>query len=151
MTTEHIKFIERSIELSKSAVEKGDHPFGALLVKDGQIILEAENSVNTEKDATRHAELNLVSQANRMFDRDTISQSILYTSTEPCAMCSGAIYWSGIRKVVYSCSTEKLGEIAGGELVISCSDIFHKGKEPVELIGPILEEISANIHQTFWK
>jgi tRNA(Arg) A34 adenosine deaminase TadA len=90
----HERFIRRAIELSVLAKDHGNHPFGALLVNDdNEIILEAENTVYTEHDVTRHAELNLVSKASRTLDPEVIQQSTLYTSTEPCAMCSGSIFW----------------------------------------------------------
>jgi len=147
---QHETFIRKSIELAQSAVEKGNHPFGALLVKDGEIILTAENSVHTENDCTRHAELNLVSQAVRQFDEAILNQSTLYTSTEPCAMCSGSIYWSGIAAVVFACSVEGLASITGGNLLLPCREVFSRGQRQIEVIGPILEPESIELHKTFW-
>lgn len=146
----HETFIRKSIELAQNAVEKGNHPFGALLVKDGEIILTAENSVHTENDCTRHAELNLVSQAVRQFDTETLLQSTLYTSTEPCAMCSGSIYWSGISAVVFACSVEGLASITGGNLLLPCREVFSCGQRKIEVIGPVLESESMELHKTFW-
>ncbi len=145
-----MELIKKTIDLSKQAVANGNHPFAALLVVDNEIILEALNTVNTENDSNCHAELNLVSLANRKFGSEKLKKAILYSSTEPCAMCSGAIYWSGIRKVVYGCSTEKLAEITGGGLVISSKKLFSYGSELVETIGPILEEDAAEVHKNFW-
>lgn len=149
-TNLHHRFIRQSIALARRAMEKGNHPFGALLVKDGKVLLMAENSVNSEKDCTRHAELNLVSRASQAFTPAILSDSILYTSTEPCAMCAGAIYWAGIRTVVYSCGAESLGKIAGSPFIIPCRDIFARAEDQVEVIGPILEEEGAEVHQGFW-
>jgi tRNA(Arg) A34 adenosine deaminase TadA len=109
----HEEYIKRTYQLAKSAQEKGNHPFGALLVIDCRIVFTAENSVITDNDITRHAELNLVSKVTRELDPEPLSQSILYTSTEPCAMCTGAIFWAGISNIVYGCSSVVLGEIAG--------------------------------------
>jgi tRNA(Arg) A34 adenosine deaminase TadA len=131
-------------------MQKGNHPFGALLVKDGKVLLMAENTVNSENDCTRHAELNLVSRASQELEPAILSRSILYTSTEPCAMCAGAIYWAGIRTVVYSCSAESIGNIAGGQFVIPCRDIFARAEDQVEVIGPILAEEGAEVHEGFW-
>ena len=92
---------ETSVEqAAEQAVEHGNHPFGALLVKAGEVILTAENAVNTENDVTRHAELVLVSRASKAFTPEVLAQCTLYTSTEPCAMCLGAIPWSGVRSVI---------------------------------------------------
>ncbi|MGB0389737.1 MAG: nucleoside deaminase [Ardenticatenaceae bacterium] len=150
MSVNHHKFIRESFALAKRAVQKGNHPFGALLVKDEQILLSAENSVNSEQDHTRHAELNLVSRASQQLDPAILAKSVLYTSTEPCAMCCGAIYWAGISKVVYGCSAEALGKIAGDDFLIPCREILGKGAREIEVIGPVLEQEGLNIHQSFW-
>jgi len=94
--TEHETYIRQSYQLAKNARDNGNHPFGALLTLGGEVVLTAENTVNTDKDITRHAELNLVSKASQELDTADLIQSVLYTSTEPCAMCAGAIFWSGI-------------------------------------------------------
>lgn len=146
----HDLFIRQSIHLAQSAKQKGNHPFGALLVKDGRVLLTAENTVNTEHDLTRHAELNLVSQASRDFDAQTLAQCILYTSTEPCAMCAGAIYWTGISKMVYGCSAERLGQLASGSFVVPSRNLFAHGKRLIEVIGPILEDEAVKVHEGFW-
>ena len=81
---EHEEFIKRTYQLAKSAQEKGNHPFGALLVIDNRVVFTAENSVITDNDITKHAELNLVSKVTQELDPELYSQGILYTSTEPC-------------------------------------------------------------------
>ena len=116
------------------------YPFGALLVHKGKILLEAENTVNTEEDVTRHAELNLVSKASRTISPGILKECTLYTSTEPCAMCSGAIYWSGIRKVVYGTSAKTRAEMSGYGIDIPAAKIFDSTHPKVEIIGPVYEE-----------
>ena len=146
----HEPFIRECFALARKAMQNGNHPFGALLMKDGEILVSAQNTVHSESDHTRHAELNLVSRASRELDSAILSQSVLYTSTEPCAMCSGAIYWAGISKVVYGCSAEALGKIAGHDFLIPCRAIFAKGEREIEVIGPVLEEEGAQIHEGSW-
>ena len=142
--------MRRAIELAYAAREKGNHPFGALLVVDGRVLLTAENSVNSKGDITAHAELNLVSKAARQYTPAILSQVTLYTSTEPCAMCAGAIYWAGIPAVVYGCGVERFAELAGGSLMIPCRHIFGFGGRPVMVVGPVLEEEAAAVHVGFW-
>src|SRR5712691_9120428 len=85
--------LRRAIELAREAREHGNHPFGALLVDDrGNVVLEAENTVRTDKDVTAHAETNLMRMASARFEPGFLEWCTLYTSTEPCAMCAGAIY-----------------------------------------------------------
>ncbi len=150
MQRKHEIFIRKTYALARSAVEKGNHPFGALLVVDGEIILTAENTVNTAHDPTRHAELNLVSRAARQFAAEMLARSTLYTSTEPCAMCTGAIFWTGIPAIVFGCAAETLGQIAGGSLVVPSREILGRGQRPTKVTGPILEAEGAEIHRGFW-
>jgi tRNA(Arg) A34 adenosine deaminase TadA len=149
MPESHESFIRKCFTLAVQAGQKGNHPFGALLVEDGKTLLISENTVNTDHDCTRHAELNLVSSAFPRFGPAILSRSIIYTSTEPCAMCAGAIYWAGISIVVFGCSAETAGRIMDSELVISCKDIFSKGARRFEVIGPILEDEGMPILERF--
>ena len=148
---DHKKFIREAIQLSKQAVENGNEPFGALLVEDGKVFLKAENTIFTDHDCTRHAELNLISLGSRIFSSKTIAECTLYTSTEPCAMCAGAIYWSGISKVVFACSDETLAKWAGKDFLTPCRDIFALGKRKIEVIGPLLEQEAEVHHQNYWE
>ncbi|MCB8925405.1 MAG: nucleoside deaminase [Ardenticatenaceae bacterium] len=144
------KFMHQAIALAKEAVANGNHPFGALLVREGAVVLTAVNTVHTDHDITRHAELNLVSQASRQFAPEFLAECTLVTSTEPCAMCAGAIYWSGISRVVFGCSAAALGQIAGGDFLQPCKEIFAQGRRPVTVIGPVLEEEGTAVHQQYW-
>jgi tRNA(Arg) A34 adenosine deaminase TadA len=146
----HTELIRVTFELAAAARRKGNHPFVALLAQDGRILLTAENSVSSRNDLTRHAELNLVSEAARLFEPELFAKVTLYTSTEPCAMCAGAIYWAGIPEVVYGCSAETLGALAGGEFVVPCRHVFGFGAHEVTVIGPVLAEEALVVHEDFW-
>ncbi len=147
----HEPFLREAIALSKSAVENGDEPFGSVLVKDGAVILRAENSVFTGHDMTNHAEMNLVKMAAKQYDTAFLGGCTLYTSTEPCAMCSGAIYWSGIGRMVFACSEVRLGEIAGIGLNVPSRAVLETGARVVAVVGPTdLREEAAEVHQAFW-
>ena len=139
-------FIRRTYELARSSVEHGNHPFGSLLVHDGRMILEVENTVVRTGDPTQHAELNLMQEALRRFDPLIIRASTVYASTEPCAMCCGAIYWAGVPAVVYGCG----GEVLSGSLEVSSRDVFSKGTRPTAVTGPVLQEEGVPIHEAFW-
>lgn len=144
------KFMQAAIDLARQARHAGNHPFGALLELNGRVLLTAQNTVNAEHDVTRHAELNLVSLASQQLDADTLAAVTLYTSTEPCAMCAGAIYWAGIRRIVFGCSGVQLGQIAGGEFVVPSQEVFAYGKTPIIVVGPVLTEQAAKVHAGFW-
>ena len=97
LMTAHEQFVRQAIALAAEARGRGNHPFGALLVLGGEVVLTATNTVVTDRDPTAHAETNLVAAAIRHLPRDQIGRAVLYTSCEPCAMCAGKMYWAGIR------------------------------------------------------
>ncbi len=149
--SEHDAFIREAIALSESAANHGDQPFGAVLVKDGKVLLRAENNIFTGKDPTGHAETNLVRLAGAAYSPDFLAGCVLYTSTEPCAMCSSAIYWSGIGTVVYACSAAELGTLIEIGLRLSSRELFAHGQRPVTVVGPVLEEEAMRVHRAYWR
>ena len=150
MSLEHAPYIERCYALAEEAVANGDHPFGALLVKAGQVIVTAVNSVHSENDETRHAEINLVAEAGRRLAAAELALCTLYTSTEPCAMCTGAIYAAGIPTIVFGCSAAALYELTGSDLSIPSRAILDLGQRETAVIGPILEAEGLRIHRRYW-
>ena len=150
-----LSLLRQALALAASAREHGNHPFGALLADPaGQVLLAAENTVNTARDATGHAELNLVRLASAQFSREALAGATLYTSTEPCPMCSGAIFWSGIGRVVYALSEDGLYAMTGDSpdsLKLTCREVLARGGRPIEVRGPLLEDEAALVHQGFWK
>ena len=147
----HESFILQCYELAAKATENDNHPFGALLVLDGEVIFTAENTVLTKRDPTAHAETNLVSAACRALGPQIVAQSMLYTSTEPCAMCSGAIGWVGIRHVVYGCGANALYELVGGDVKLRSREVFSGMGFAVLVEGPVLEDIGMEQHRRYWK
>jgi len=151
-----LEMIRRAIALAASARSNGNHPFGALLTNDqGEVIAEAENTVVTDRDITGHAETNLVRIAWSRYPEDVLAKATLYTSTEPCAMCSGAIYWAGIPRVVYGLPETALAAMTGDDpnnptLVLSSELVLNSGTRKVEVVGPLLAEEAAKVHAGFW-
>jgi tRNA(Arg) A34 adenosine deaminase TadA len=151
-----LEHLRRAIELAAHAREAGNHPFGSLLVDAaGAVVLEAENTVVTDGDCTGHAELNLVREASKTFEPGFLDTCTLYASTEPCAMCAGAIFWSGIGRVVFSLSSATLGTIVRDEtgdwtLAVSCRDVLDRGGRAVAVSGPLLEAEGRAVHDGFW-
>lgn len=96
------QLIERCIELAGISAQKGNHPFGALIVHEGQIIAEGENRVFTEMDPSAHAEVVAVRGACRSLGRQTLAGCTLYTSAEPCLICSTVVRLTGISRVVFA-------------------------------------------------
>ncbi|GGR13025.1 tRNA-specific adenosine deaminase [Actinoplanes ianthinogenes] len=154
ITAADAAYLERAIDLARSAREHGNHPFGALLVTPYGAVLEAENTVVTGADPTGHAETNLVRLAGRL-DRSVLADSTLYTSTEPCAMCAGAIYWSGIGRVVFALASEDLAAMVTAEegvppLRLSSREVFARGGRTVVVDGPADLPSATEVHDGFW-
>src|SRR5258708_24116824 len=145
------ELVRRSLQIAADAASHGNHGLGALLARDGKVLLEAENTIFTGHDVTNHAEMNLVRLAASHYDAAFLAGCTLYTSTEPCAMCAGAIYWSGIGAVVFACSERRLGDFAGNQLNVPCREIFSKGSHPVLVAGPALEGEAERVHRSYWK
>jgi tRNA(Arg) A34 adenosine deaminase TadA len=145
----------RAIALARQSREKGNHPFGSLLVdSSGRVLLEAENTVVTGRDVTGHAELNLVRAASMQLAVEALRSSTLYTSTEPCAMYSGAIYWSDIGRVVYALGSETLTAMLDdvaetSTLALSCREVFARGSRTIDVGGPHLMEEATAVHEGF--
>jgi len=147
---DHERFLTQAIELARQARAAGNHPFGALLVVDGRVALMAVNTVVTDRNPTAHAEHNLVLAAIQQLPLDEIARGILYTSCEPCAMCAGAMYWAGVRDVVYGLPAEALARLAGGRFVVPCRDLFGRASDIVRVTGPLLLEDALAVHEGFW-
>jgi len=96
-------FIERAIELARNSMHANlGGPFGAIIVKDGNIIGEGVNTVTSSNDPTAHAEVNAIRNACKNAGTFNLENATIYTSCEPCPMCLGAIYWARIGHVVFA-------------------------------------------------
>ncbi|MBN2662961.1 MAG: nucleoside deaminase [Bacteroidales bacterium] len=99
---EQEKFMKKAIELSIESVKNGGGPFGAVIVKDGEIISAASNSVTQNNDPTAHAEVNAIRAATQKLGTFDLSGCEIYSSCEPCPMCLGAIYWARLDKLYFA-------------------------------------------------
>jgi len=160
---DHEAFLRRSFEVARRAREGGDHPFGSILVgPDGAILREQGNGFTSEGgDMTAHAERLLATWASKTYGAAKthgaafLASCTLYSSAEPCAMCSGAIYWAGIGRLVYGQSESDLKAMTGAHsenptLDLPCRTVFEAGQRAVEVIGPLLAEESAALQRDFW-
>lgn len=153
----HDDFLRRSFDVARRARKNGNHPFGAILVNgSGEILLETENGFLPDRDMTGHAERLLATAASKQLDADVRAGSTLYTSAEPCAMCACAIFWAGIARVVFGLSERRLRRITGNHLEnptldLPCRTVFAAGQRVVEVIGPLLEDEAAALHDGFWE
>jgi len=108
-------FMEKAIELSRLAVEHGNEPFGAVLVKDDEIVFTNENQIYTKHDPTFHAEAGLIREFCAKTGISNLQEYTLYSSCEPCFMCSGAMVWVKLGRLVYGASNIELENILGNQ------------------------------------
>ncbi|MGM0479422.1 MAG: nucleoside deaminase [Bacteroidota bacterium] len=107
----HKEFMARAIQLSLENIEKGGGPFGAVIVKDGEIIAESGNSVTNDNDPTAHAEVNTIRKACKKLEAFDLEGCIIYSSCEPCPMCLGAIYWAHLDELYFANNKKDAGNI----------------------------------------
>ena len=129
--------------IARRARAHGNRPFGAMLVAgNGAVLAAAENSQLTDAQILAHAEMNLLHRAVKEFSPDVLAAATLYTSAEPCAMCAGAIFWSGVSRLVYGLSGDRLHKLNGFTphmLVASARDVLARAGRQVEVVGPVFE------------
>lgn len=157
-TTTDLRFLREAIALSAASKDRGRHPFAALVVdRDGQVISRrGNNSMPPEGDPTQHAELTAAAAAARSRPAEDLADATLYTSAEPCAMCTGAVYWTGIGRIVYGLSEKRLATLTGADpenptMDLPCREVAARGQRRIEIIGPLLEDEAAEPHSGFWR
>jgi len=150
-------FLRRAIDLAREARADGRHPFGCVIVNArGEVVVESRNNaVRPMGDPTQHAETLACAAAAKLFDEAELATCTLYTSTEPCAMCAGAIYWVGIGRVVFGLSEVGLMRYTGSHdenptLDLPCREVFARGQKKIAVAGPLLEEEAGSVHEGFW-
>lgn len=104
------EFLTQAIEKAKESVAQGGFPAGAIVVKNGKIIGEGISIGNKLNDPTSHGEIAAIREACKNLGTSDLSGSTLYASMQPCLMCHGASMWSGISKIVFACSKEKVSD-----------------------------------------
>ena len=144
-------FMKRAIELSRLAVAHGNEPFGAVLVKDGEIVFTNENQIYTKHDPTFHGEAGLIREFCEQTSITDLHEYTLYSSCEPCFMCSGAMVWVKLGRLVYGASNMELESILGNE-GCNCSKIVfdHSFWKPQVTAG-ILREESLEVLKAYFK
>jgi len=102
MTPEDKKYLSMALKAASANISEGGGPFGAVVVREGRAISVSGNRVVPDIDPTAHAEVTVIRQAAAALKTFDLSDCVIYSSCEPCPMCLGAIYWAGIRRVVYA-------------------------------------------------
>jgi tRNA(Arg) A34 adenosine deaminase TadA len=152
----HEALLRIAIAESLKARQAGMHPFASILVgPDGTVLMTQHNAYMPDHDMTGHAERVLMTRASTTLPRELLAECTIYSSAEPCAMCAGAIYWAGLKRLVYGMSEHQLKDITGNHpenptLDLPCRVVFAAGQRQVEVIGPMLEAEAAVVHEGVW-
>jgi len=149
------KLLRAALEVASRSLEKGNLPFGCILANaEGRILEEGENTVITDQDSIAHCEINLIHKLAGKYEHGTLEKCTVYASTEPCPMCTAAIFWSGVGKIVFALGKEAYHSIAGTAnsaflFDISAEKLLSYGKRPVQVSGPLLEDEASQMY-TKW-
>lgn len=149
----------KTVEIAKKAVAMGNHPFGCLLSnKNYDILLEQGNSEVSTGDCTAHAETELMRRASIQYSKEVLSECTMYTSAEPCAMCTAAAYWVGVGRIVYLLSETDLLACTGNDsrnptLSLPSRVVIKSGQKNIKVLGPFpdLAGEYVKIHKKYWE
>jgi tRNA(Arg) A34 adenosine deaminase TadA len=150
-----LEWLRRAFVLARQARTGGHRPFGAVVASPRGLISEAGSTQTADGDPTGHAEMNAVRMAMKFAPRGKLREATLYASSEPCAMCAAAIFYSGIERIVFGFSEMKLRPlrnltIRGAGVSLSCRDVLAKAPARLAVIGPCLEDEAAEVHAGYW-
>ena len=145
MDKQDIFFMQEALKLADMAAEHGNEPFGAVLVKDSEIVFSNENQVHTQSDPTFHAEIGLIRLFCNSQNITDLSDYTLYSSCEPCFMCSCAMVWTKLGRLVYSASNKDLCSLFKEE-GCECSDmVFQNSSHKPQVTGGVLRDEGIKI------
>jgi tRNA(Arg) A34 adenosine deaminase TadA len=150
-----IQLLRAALDVAGRSMQKGNLPFGCILADpQGKIVAEGENTVLTDQDSIAHCEINLVHQLAGKYDSAYLKDCSVYASTEPCPMCTGAIFWSGIGRIVFALSKDAYHTIAGTTdpayiFDMTAERLLSFGKRKIKVSGPLLEEEAAQLYKTW--
>ncbi len=144
------EFMSQAIELSRAAVRHGNEPFGAVLTKDGEVVLTNENQIYTRHDPTFHGEMGLIRTFVEQTGITDLSDYTLYSSCEPCFMCCGAMVWTKLGRLVYGATNSDLESMLGNEGCSSARLTFENSFWRPQLTEGVLRDEANEVLRTYF-
>ncbi len=134
-------FMRLAIEQTRAGIAAGQTPFGAVIVRGGEVIVAAHNCVWATTDPTAHAEVTAIRAAAGELRTIDLSGCIMYTTTEPCPMCLAAIHWAKIERVLYGATIADAAAAGFHELRVPATMMVEVGGSPLKVeLGPLRDE-----------
>jgi tRNA(Arg) A34 adenosine deaminase TadA len=147
---DHESHVRRAVDLAREAGERGDGPYGSVLVRDGEVVAESSNRERSRDDIALHPELSLARRAAREATPAERARTVMYTSTEPCSMCATGIAFAGLGAVVYSVSGARAAELRGRPpRGIPSEEVFDRWNADVTVRGPVLPDAGEAVHEEY--
>jgi guanine deaminase len=143
------KFMRLALDKAKEGIDSGESPFGACIVRDGEIIACEHNIVISSMDSTAHAEIHSIRKACRNLNTIDLSGCVIYSTCEPCPMCFSAIHWARISKIVFGAGIEDSKRFGFNELAISNERLKREGNCNIEITGNFMRNESINMFE-YW-
>ena len=130
---------EEFMRVALAEAKQGDAPYGAAIVKDGEIAIAAHNTVKRDRDPSAHAEINAIRLLAKKLNSTSLEGYTLYTTCEPCPMCATACVWAGISEIVIGASIKDLIELGVSQINLSCEEIIAKSFRNIKVTKGLLK------------
>ena len=129
-----------AIEEARTSLSEGNKGYGAVIVLGGEILAKAHDTAVTEKDPSLHGEVNAIRQAVRALGEVNLCGAVLFSTCEPCPMCTSLAVWANVTSIVYGVSIEETASLGRSRIMVSCEEIVKKSPATIEVIGPVLND-----------
>ncbi len=131
---------ENFMMLALEEAKKGDSPYGAVIVKDNEVVAKGHNTVKRDSDLSAHAEINVIRSLTAKIRNHSLEGYTIYTTGEPCPMCATACVWTGMYEIVYGASIQDLVAVNQSQINISCEEVIAKGFRNIKVTKGLLRE-----------
>ncbi|MDZ8030689.1 nucleoside deaminase [Nostoc sp. DedSLP04] len=130
---------ESFMRLALAEAKKGDAPYGAVIVKDNEVVAVAHNTVKRDNDPSAHAEINAIRSLTAKLKNPSLEGYSIYTTGEPCPMCATACVWSGLSEIVYGASIQDLITVNQSQISISCEEVIANSFQKIKVTKDVLK------------
>ncbi|RCJ14709.1 tRNA-specific adenosine deaminase [Nostoc sp. ATCC 43529] len=131
---------EYFMRLALAEAKKGDAPYGAVIVKDNEVIAVSHNTVKRDNDPSAHAEINAIRSLTAKLKNPSLEGYSIYTTGEPCPMCAAACVWSGLSEIVYGASIQDLILANQSQINISCEEVIAQSFRSIKVTKGVLKD-----------